>query len=275
MFMLFFTIYNNVWACRRSTTKENGTHRHTLFSFSPYLTGLIQVQTQNTNPNWMGVYDGDKNKRAGKWRLQLIYRFSYPNERPGVWMAVILVCLYLYQPKAERPCCKDGLLADVDLLWITFAFKKNYWCHWVLRPGRFIDMFSCTCDNLSPIHCLSRKRHWPASKKPLLALIILFVWGLTSHSLPCFFLKNGPNFGWKLEKTVYVFQSAASQGDVRLIHHPCMCPWHWNGCMLAPSLNSQRSWLNLLSHNVYGSWNFFVTQIYGQRWDVQALICAQ
>lgn len=67
-----------------------------------------------------------------KWGPPLIYRFCSHNEWPGVWMAVILVSLSLYQPKAEELCCKDGLLAPVGLHWITVAFKKNYWCYWAL-----------------------------------------------------------------------------------------------------------------------------------------------
>lgn len=81
---------------------------------------------------------GMKTRVQGKWRPQLIYSFSSLNERPGVWMAVILVSLSLYQPKAEELCCKDGLLVQLGLYWITFAFKKNYWCyrvqclHWLV-----------------------------------------------------------------------------------------------------------------------------------------------
>lgn len=65
---------------------------------------------------------------------QLIYSFSTHNERPGVWMPVILVSLSLYQPIVEELCCKDGLLAHLGLNWITFAYKKNYWCYQVLSP---------------------------------------------------------------------------------------------------------------------------------------------
>ena len=143
------------------------------------------MQSQNTNPNWMGVYDGDKNKRAGKWGLQLIYRFSYPNERPGVWMAVTLVCLCLYQPKAERPCCKDGLLAHLDLLWITFVFKKNYWCHWVLCLGRLVMCVLVPVTTLVPsivfqeteIDRPLKSLFWPAS------CCLFQVWPVTFYHL--------------------------------------------------------------------------------------------
>lgn len=52
---------------------------------------------------------GMKTREQGKWGPQLIYSFSYHNERPGVWMAVILVSLFVSQSKAEELHCKPTL----------------------------------------------------------------------------------------------------------------------------------------------------------------------
>lgn len=92
-----------------------------------------------------------KTREQGKWGPQLIYSFSSYNEKPGVWMAVILSSLY--HPKAEELHCKDGLLGHLGLYWITTAFKNYFWCYGVFCPFWLVIHF-LTCDNFCFIHCV-------------------------------------------------------------------------------------------------------------------------
>ncbi len=45
---------------------------------------------------------GMKTGEQGKWGSQLIYSSSFYNERPGVWMAVMLVSLSLYRSISQK-----------------------------------------------------------------------------------------------------------------------------------------------------------------------------
>lgn len=69
----------------------------------------------------------------------------------------------------------------------------------------------------------------------------------------CFWLK----FGWKLDFKLFMFFKVQRY----MHHHPCMCPRNWHGYTVFPSLNCQRSWLNLLFVNVSGSWTFLWPRI--------------